>query len=270
MENRKNKYLALSEEIDFDNQAQIRKAIIRLLILEIGLQVLYQLGPVLIKLLHNHNLREFILALLIVVLAGVAIRFSYTTKVLNFSVKRYGLAKLLTIVYWVLVGFLVFGNLLTTFSVWKLPVRKIIEIALIALDAGICEEFLFRGVLFNLFVVTFHKSKYDLLWASIGNSVLFGLLHLVNLTHQSVASTVGQIIFAIGLGLILSYLHILSNGIFWCIAFHFLQDFSPQVIHSDLGNPHISLVLSVYGPIILFMVLCIYLFNHRLMDSLKQ
>lgn len=38
---KKDKYLALSEEIDFDNQAQIRKAIIRLLILEIGLQVLY-------------------------------------------------------------------------------------------------------------------------------------------------------------------------------------------------------------------------------------
>ena len=57
MENRKDKYLALSEEIDFDNQTQIRKAIIQLLILEIGLQVLYQLGPALIKLLHNHNLR---------------------------------------------------------------------------------------------------------------------------------------------------------------------------------------------------------------------
>ena len=32
MENRKDKYLALSEEIDFDNQTQIRKAIIQLLI----------------------------------------------------------------------------------------------------------------------------------------------------------------------------------------------------------------------------------------------
>ncbi|WP_422730472.1 type II CAAX prenyl endopeptidase Rce1 family protein [Lentilactobacillus rapi] len=53
-----------------------------------------------------------------------------------------------------------------------------------ALSAGICEEFLFRGLLLSscLSVFNRHRLKYTL--AACSSSVLFGLFHFVNALHQ--------------------------------------------------------------------------------------
>ncbi|EEJ69739.1 hypothetical protein HMPREF0506_1138 [Lactobacillus crispatus JV-V01] len=58
-------------------------------------------------------------------------------------------------------------------------------------------------------------------------------------------------------------MHIWTNGLTWCIIFHFLQDFSPQLAKADLGNPNIAGVIMMNVPVIIIMLICIYAFNSR-------
>lgn len=135
--------------------------------------------------------------------------------------------------------------------------------ALAAILPAICEEFLFRGVLFNAFLLVFNKEKYDILWTSIVCSILFGLFHLNNLTSQSLVSTTGQVISMLGVGLVLSYLRVWSNGLIWGMIVHFLQDFSPKILNTDYGTSKIKLTILGVIPVVILMLICIYTINRR-------
>lgn len=138
------------------------------------------------------------------------------------------------------------------------------------MTAGVCEELLFRGILFNIFLLIFRKGKYNIFWTAVVSSALFGLFHLINWAHQPLISTIGQIIFAFSLGLVLSYSHIWTNGLSLCVVLHFLWDFTLQMAKSDWGNPNIPRILLANIPIIIVMLICIYAFNRRYLELNKQ
>lgn len=261
----KRHYLALADQIDFNDQKQTKTVLVKMIWLEIILQICYQAYPFVTKyLIGNRVLKDVFVAIYLIVFTMATLHFGLTTKVFDKRVKTHRAVKVLTAVYFVLLGLMVVMNIFTHSMVFKLPGHKIVSIALIALSAAICEEFLFRGILFNIFTVALRKNKYNIFWTSVICSVLFGLFHLINLFHQPLVSTIGQIIFAMALGFILSYLRILSNGIIFGIIVHFLQDCSPQVASSNTGNSNIAFVSAVYIPVSIFMMICIYLFNRQL------
>lgn len=230
----KRHYLALADQIDFNDQKQTKTVLVKMIWLEIILQICYQAYPFVTKyLIGNRVLKDVFVAIYLIVFIMAALHFGLTTKVFDKRVKTHSAVKVLTAVYFVLLGLMVVMNIFTHSMVFKLPGHKIVSIALIALSAAIC-------------------------------SVLFGLFHLINLFHQPLVSTIGQIIFAMALGFILSYLRILSNGIIFGIIVHFLQDCSPQVASSNTGNSNIAFVSAVYIPVSIFMMICTYLFNRQL------
>lgn len=71
---------------------------------------------------------------------------------------------------------------------------------LTAAAAGLIEELLFRGLLFNSLLVFLYRQKYRFLAASLISAALFGLMHAFNIVEQPLKSTVGQIVFAFGIG----------------------------------------------------------------------
>ncbi len=158
------------------------------------------------------------------------------------------------------------GALKDKILLFKLTLYQIMVAALAAILPAICEEFLFRGILFNTFLLVFRKEKYDILWTSIVCSILFGLYHLNNLTSQSLISTVGQVIITLGMGLFLSYLRVWSNGLIWCMVVHFLQDFSPKILSTDYGTSKIKLTVLVATLIVILMLICIYTINRRFLE----
>lgn len=256
-------YLALADEVELDHKDNVKKAVIGLIILEVVLQLCYQLYPVLLSLLgKNHRVIAIvILVAYITVFAMVAKHFSFTTRVFNKQVKP--LAKWLITITMIILILKVLLDLINVSSVFKLPIHQVVGIGLVALIAAVCEEFMFRGILFNIFLLIFRKNKFNIFWTAMTSSALFSLVHLINLIHQPLISTIGQVIGTFLLGLIFSYLHIWTNGLTWCIIFHFLQDFSPQLAKADLGNPNIAGVVMTNVPVIIVMLICIYAFNNR-------
>ena len=78
---------------------------------------------------------------------------------------------------------------------------------LIALSAGIFEEFLVRGLFLSGFLNLFQNNSFKLLLTSLISSILFGLLHLINLIHNPVNAILQQVLYATILGLIFSILN---------------------------------------------------------------
>lgn len=137
---------------------------------------------------------------------------------------------------------------------------NILKCFIIALTAGIFEEFLVRILIFDGFSQLFNNKKYNLLLASIYSSILFGIFHLSNLSFQSMDITLQQVFYAMALGLVFCFIRLKTNGILICILLHGLIDFQPNIADSGTASSWSSLLI-IFIPVILISILCIYIAN---------
>lgn len=121
-------------------------------------------------------------------------------------------------------------------GVFNTSPRNILKCFIIALTAGIFEEFLVRILIFDGFSQLFNHKKYNLLLASIYSSILFGIFHLSNLSFQSMEITLQQVFYAMALGLVFCFIRLKTNGILICILLHSLIDFQPNIADSGTAS----------------------------------
>ena len=132
-----------------------------------------------------------------------------------------------------------------------------------AVGAGFAEEFIFRNLFFNAFIGVFKKQRYALLFASLAVSAIFGLMHLVNLSHQSWAATSQQVFYAFAIGVLFCVIHIWSNSMIIPAMMHFLFDFSPVMEHATTtAIPWVG-VLVIFLPILVVSFLWILFYNKK-------
>ena len=92
---------------------------------------------------------------------------------------------------------------------------------------GWTEELIFRGVILNLFLERFSKTKRGILWAVILSGVLFGAVHLTNISQGvTVTSAMIQAINGAFLGVIFGAVYARSGNIWLVMTFHALVDFA--------------------------------------------
>ena len=123
-------------------------------------------------------------------------------------------------------------------------VMSIITILLLAVAAGLCEEFLFRDLLFNLFTKILSKRRYVLLWSAILSSICFGLAHFVNLSRQDFGVTFQQVIAVTSIGLMLCTIRILTNNMWLNVIMHIAFDISPLVVTGDIIGKWSAIIVS--------------------------
>lgn len=134
-------------------------------------------------------------------------------------------------------------------------------LVLLALLIAIFEELLFRGVLLGGFLRRFANNVRWGVWlAAISSSLLFAASHLINLSHQSLTMTVGQVLMAFGFGLLTSAMYLRTGSLLWTIAWHFLED-AQVLVNTGLLQQGVNLPawagigpLVVYGGIAWFML----------------
>ncbi|KRN78080.1 hypothetical protein IV67_GL000096 [Weissella minor] len=140
---------------------------------------------------------------------------------------------------------------------------KLILIATVtAVSAGIFEEYLTRGYLFNLaqrILNYYHITHSPLLIASLFNSLIFGSLHLMNYIFgdQALMATLQQVFYATCVGLLFSALRIATNTIYIGAILHFLFDWQIGITQGISALMPWSNVVLVYLPIAILSVLFI-------------
>lgn len=105
------------------------------------------------------------------------------------------------------------------------------DILLMTILVGLAEEFCFRGLLIPLFLKQFKGNAY---YAVIGSSILFGLMHLINLKSISFGYVSIQVIFAISFGLLLGAIYVKTNNLLLVVTLHMLKDLFPLLSPSTL------------------------------------
>lgn len=136
-------------------------------------------------------------------------------------------------------------NIITSTSmnslIHKMPVSEIL-VAIFssiigALMVGFFEEILMRGALFNFFMNAFKHSKFCILLSSIISSIIFGLMHLVNLSGGSnLGYTLYQVVYATAMGFVFSMAYIKYQSLLVPIGMHAFIDFS-DFLFNFTGEP---------------------------------
>jgi membrane protease YdiL (CAAX protease family) len=126
---------------------------------------------------------------------------------------------------WVVPALIVAGIVLRLATTdWRsLGGRRVLVIAVSALLVGVSEELLIRG----LFLDTLQDAGLAAVWVAVVTSIVFGLLHGMNiLLGQDVATTLAQVVSTTLMGLALFTSLALSGSLWLPIALHALFDFS--------------------------------------------
>ena len=110
---------------------------------------------------------------------------------------------------------------LTSFS---LP--NFINVFIFCIFIGIAEEFLCRGWIQNEFIERFSKDKKSVILSIVLSSLIFGLMHITNLSTQTFLETLLQIINATALGVLLGSIYYKTKNIWGVIFLHAFYDFS--------------------------------------------
>ena len=107
------------------------------------------------------------------------------------------------------------------------PFMNIVMFILTMFFVGFAEEGVFRGVILNLFLNRFSKTRGGIMTAILLNGFLFGAMHLSNIfSGVSVKSAVVQAATAIVAGILLAAIYVRS-GNFWIVVFlHAWIDFA--------------------------------------------
>ena len=105
-------------------------------------------------------------------------------------------------------------------------IPTILNLATFCLLIGITEEFLCRGWLLNEFLERFSNSKKNIVLSIILSSLVFGLMHIVNIgAGQTIVETIIQIINATFLGVFFALIYFKTKNIWSVVLIHAIWDF---------------------------------------------
>ena len=101
-----------------------------------------------------------------------------------------------------------------------------VNVLALSIFVGIAEEFLCRGWLQNEFIERYSDDKKSVVKSIILASLVFGVMHIVNLGGQTLFETILQIINATALGMLLGSIYYKTKNIWSVIFLHSFYDFA--------------------------------------------
>ena len=172
----------------------------------------------------------------------------------------------------VLGWFFIFGGILLFFGNLDLSRIGSIEqgkwllllfLAIETLLAGISEEFLCRGFLYNIIFNRFKNVKKTVFISSF----IFGIIHLINLIHQPIISTLVQVVYAFAFGVLFAAIYVRCKNIWVVVLLHGFWNFCVSAAPQVLTPPDVIAENGIAAQIPLFVLsaftVCLGLFLIR-------
>lgn len=136
--------------------------------------------------------------------------------------------------------FMFLVNLIGNLSYIQIPnISYLLAGVFIAFTTGLFEEVLVRGFAYNNFLKYYGSSITGIKKSIIWSSVLFGVMHIVNLSGYDLASiltTASQIISAIIIGMYFALVYTKSKNLWAVVIIHALIDGATFVLYSILST----------------------------------
>ncbi|MGI6178032.1 MAG: CPBP family intramembrane glutamic endopeptidase [Eubacterium sp.] len=163
-----------------------------------------------------------------------------------------------------------FGLPINIYKTLKLEPKLILWCAELALCAGLSEEVMFRFVLADGFAQIFKNSKHMLLLTSIVSSIIFGTIHLNNLSGTNTLLVIEQVVSAFVVGLSLCIVRMLFDRLWPVVLIHTLIDFQPSIVQPLEGEPFsVWAMLYVYGSLLILNIIALVLMDDKRNSQLQ-
>jgi membrane protease YdiL (CAAX protease family) len=148
--------------------------------------------------------------------------------------------------------FAILGNLVNVLNTKKvlqlLPLPQIIIFIITMIAIGIAEEFIFRGIILNLFIDKFDKTKKGIYISITLSSIIFGAAHVTNVfSGISIKSALIQACLVSMLGALLAAIYLRSRNIWVVVIIHAFNDFSALIGSGLFGIGSIVTQVNSYG-----------------------
>lgn len=115
--------------------------------------------------------------------------------------------------------------LLNKEAVVSADTSKIISFICYCFSVGLFEEIFFRGLILSVFLIYFKSQKYGSLWAVIVSSIIFSLMHILNLFSGTALDAVFlQVGYTFLNGMVYSLLFYFTKSIYLSVLCHALFD----------------------------------------------
>lgn len=214
----------------------------------------------------ENNNGSLVLAIVGFIIALICVHFAnkFTGKNSKIFINRVKQGKTLWITFFFVLSVIIFylDKINSWIQTMQKPLITIVIVLLQAIAAGLCEEFLFRDLFFNILTKIFLKFHYVLVWSAIISSFGFGLMHFINLDRQGFAVTTQQVIIATAIGLMMCTVRVLTNNIWPSVIMHIAFDVSPIVLTGDISSPWLNIMIAFIW-IAGISLLCIWAYNHH-------
>lgn len=138
-----------------------------------------------------------------------------------------------------------------------------------SLAAGFYEEVACRGFVITNMMRKWKESPNYILCSTLAGGAVFGLIHLLNLTHSDVFSTLCQVFYAGGLGIFLCAVYIRTRNLWGPFLFHFLLDATAFVFIVQNPNELYTNVVSI-SIIIVMPSLGLYLIRPSMRPKIEE
>ncbi len=111
-----------------------------------------------------------------------------------------------------------------------LPLSQIVIFAITMAEIGMAEEFIFRGIILNLFLDKFHKTQKGIYASIAASSIIFGMAHITNIFGGvTIKGALVQAAGAVVLGALLAAIYIRTKNIWVVVIIHAFNDFSSLI-----------------------------------------
>lgn len=105
---------------------------------------------------------------------------------------------------------------------------SIITVIVQMLFVGLMEEIIFRGCVYKVCYIRFGAMK-----AIIISSILFGLMHTINILSADILMVVMQVIYSMSIGIVFAGLIYKKQGIHMCVLIHSIINISAHLGATD-------------------------------------
>ncbi len=113
---------------------------------------------------------------------------------------------------------------------FKAPIGGLLLYALSCFSVGFFEEMAFRGCAFMFLLKSRRKSRLGIFIAIFLSSVVFGLIHLVNIFTSSPVAVLLQIGYSALIGALCSVVLLVTKNIWLCVLLHSVYNFCGGIV----------------------------------------
>lgn len=150
------------------------------------------------------------------------------------------------------------------------PITEIVLYTILVLLVGIAEETIFRGIISEKMICAFGRTLAGRQKAATISGIMFGMMHLVNMSHSETIGVIVQAVAASVVGILFSEIYYLTKSLWPVIIIHSVNDFVAMSPYGIFGTMSFDSMISLYKPVMILPFIMLFIMYNCMYSNMKR